>query len=34
MAIDPNCTIGGKLLSIHDDAITIELHPDVLAYKA
>ena len=34
MAIDPNCTIGGKLFSIHDDAIEIELHPDVLAYKA
>lgn len=34
MAIDPNCTIGGKLQSIHDEAIEIELHPDVLAYKA
>lgn len=34
MAIDPNCTLGGKLMSIHDDAIAIELHPDVEAYKA
>ena len=34
MSINPNCTLGGKLNSIHDEAITIKLHPDVEGYKA
>ena len=33
MAIDPNCTLGGKLLSIHDDQIETKLCPEVLALK-
>lgn len=34
MAINPNCTLGGKLLSLHDEFITTQLHPDVERYKA